>query len=134
MMVNKIKKICSYIALLLVTVSLLAPIFPHPVELSAGVREKLNAYTTHNPIRVDNDAELAAVATSGSGTFLDPYIIEGYLIKGDGAGAGIYIGNTSKYFIIRNCLIQDTTRDHPGAGIHLYKVDNGGISNVVLED
>ncbi|RLF73573.1 MAG: hypothetical protein DRN42_05390, partial [Thermoplasmata archaeon] len=133
-MKEKIMKLRFCVVFLLLT-ALLLPTLPPSLPGSAeGEEGGFRGYVSHNPIRVDNDVELAAVATSGSGTFLDPYIIEGYLIKGNGAGAGIYIGNTTKYFIIRNCLIQDTARDHPGAGIHLYKVDNGGISNVVLED
>jgi hypothetical protein len=38
------------------------------------------SYTYHDPIRIDNDDELAAVANSGTGTANDPYLITGWNI------------------------------------------------------
>ncbi len=62
-------------------------------------------YTSHSPIFVSNDSTLAGVAISGIGTKSDPYILEGWKIITYGVH-GIYIYNTTKYFIIRNCWIE----------------------------
>ncbi|UCC18231.1 MAG: right-handed parallel beta-helix repeat-containing protein [Promethearchaeota archaeon] len=42
---------------------------------------------------------------TGSGTFLDPYVIEDLIIDGGGIGIGIAIGSKKEYFRIENCTI-----------------------------
>ncbi|MHA1944536.1 MAG: right-handed parallel beta-helix repeat-containing protein [Candidatus Hodarchaeales archaeon] len=56
------------------------------------------------PITISSDSELAAVASSGTGTEISPYIMEGLIISTQGV-TGIFIQDTTKYFIIRNCWI-----------------------------
>ena len=64
----------------------------------------------------------------GSGTELDPYIIEDdTFMYSSGAGECIRIFNSRKHFIIRNCTIINS---HPSwAGLHLNNVTNGDILN-----
>lgn len=64
-------------------------------------------YTSHAPIRINSDAEFAALAASdpnvnGTGSALDPFTIEDLNISGAGAGTALYIGNVSSSFIVRN--------------------------------
>jgi parallel beta-helix repeat protein len=61
-------------------------------------------YISHDPITITNNNELAAVANSGSGTALDPYIIADWNITG-ATVYGIYITGITKHFRIENCLI-----------------------------
>ncbi len=63
------------------------------------------SYIFHEPVNVSNDFELATVATSGSGTKLDPYVLQGWNITTNGVH-GISIQHTSAHFIIRNCVIE----------------------------
>ncbi len=65
---------------------------------------------------------------SGSGSQYDPYIIEGWRIVASGASYGIDVENTSKYFVIRNTIVEGAS----GAGIHFYGVENGTIEGCQL--
>ncbi len=90
-------------------------------------------YTVREPIRIDgNDdfaAQVAAEGWPGDGSEGDPYVIEGYEIDGTGYGYGIYIGNTTVHFVVRNCYIHNVTvkdgTQEQNTGIYLYKVQNG---------
>ena len=62
--------------------------------------------------------------TGGSGTAGNPYIIENWAISASGAD-GIYIANTTAYFVIRNCLVENGGGAH--FGIRLSNVRNGRI-------
>jgi parallel beta-helix repeat protein len=86
----------------------------------------LLTYTTHSVIRVNNNAELAAEATSGSGSVDDPYVIEGYNITGSG-GICIFIGNTTAHLIIRDCYLHNA--EGAGDSLKLYKVTNAEVEN-----
>ena len=70
------------------------------------------AYTSHDPIRIENDSDLITQATSeewdGSGTSNDPYVISGYDINATGHGVGIYVGNTTLYLTVNGCQVHDT--------------------------
>jgi len=70
---------------------------------------------------------------SGSGTLLDPYLIEDHIIKMYRRYDGIRIENSdSSYFIIRNCtLTWDTTQTNTLAmtGVYLGNTTNGQIVN-----
>ena len=56
---------------------------------------------------------------TGSGTEGDPYIIENLYIDAQGEGGGMYIRNTDKYFVIRNCWINNSEVIKYGAAIFL---------------
>ena len=63
---------------------------------------------------------------SGSGTFLDPYIIENITIDGGYTDACILIKNShDSYFIIRNCTVYNSGNGVPEGGIVLQDTDNG---------
>jgi len=56
----------------------------------------------------------------GSGTKEDPYIIELYNIRRNQGGVAISISNTTKHFVIRNCILLESSY-----GIKLDNVANG---------
>ncbi|UCC18214.1 MAG: right-handed parallel beta-helix repeat-containing protein [Promethearchaeota archaeon] len=66
---------------------------------------------------------------SGGGNSTHPYIIEDLVIDGGGVGNCILIGNSSDYFIIRNCTLFNSGPDWTDAGIKLMNVENGQIIN-----
>ncbi len=97
----------------------------------------LKALTAHASIRINSDTEFTSAngVIGGTGVKSDPYIIEGWAIDAKGGWAGIYIGNTSSYVIIRNCLIYNATNTTSltygyGSGIALYFAQNIKIENV----
>ncbi|MDI6841143.1 MAG: C25 family cysteine peptidase, partial [bacterium] len=106
---------------------------------------KLNpppAGIVHNPIYIDGNMAFTSEngVVSGSGTKIDPYIIEGWDIDAShGIGptgipdsAGIYIRGTDAYFTIRNCNIHDGGSAY--RGIVLDCVSNGRIEIVKVRD
>ena len=60
---------------------------------------------------------------TGSGTSLDPYIIENLEIDGQGYGSCIHIDNSNIYFVIQNCELFNADE-----AIMLQNVQNGEIS------
>jgi len=60
------------------------------------------SYTDHTPITIANDVDLNTTSTSGNGTSKNTYILEGWNIT-TSATHGIYIHDTTKHFILRNC-------------------------------
>ncbi|MEM3445732.1 MAG: hypothetical protein QW115_07170, partial [Thermoplasmata archaeon] len=61
----------------------------------------------HAPIHINGNGEFTSTngVTGGSGTENDPYIIEGWDIDANGGSYGIWIENTSVYFVIKNCTV-----------------------------
>jgi len=91
------------------------------------------AYILREPIRINSNTEFDNMAQqeswSGTGGYLSPYIIENYEINGHGAPA-LYIGNTSRYFILRYSHLYNLT--HAGGTynrgvVEFYKVQNGEV-------
>lgn len=112
---------------------------------SAGVQSSKAGIST--VIRINSDAEFAYLAAqngwSGNGTANNPYIISGYTIDArvsSGNTDGIYIGNTTVYFVIENNTISNASQNdwengYPynyGDGIMLYNVTHGIVKNNIL--
>jgi parallel beta-helix repeat protein len=91
---------------------------------------QVSAYSPHAPIdiRLNTSFTLANGVTSGSGTQADPYVISGWEILTDTA-EGIYIHETTAYFVIRDVYIHGTGSYY---GIHFGLVTNGAIINCTL--
>ena len=90
---------------------------------------------------------------SGSGTWGDPYLIEDIVIDGEGITNGIEIHNSSVFFKIKNCTINNGAEyglklnnvnnsildniscyDNPSAGISLNYSNNHTISNTIISN
>jgi uncharacterized repeat protein (TIGR02543 family) len=94
------------------------------------------------PIRIRSDDQFTGTngVVSGSGTQADPYIIEGWTIDASSCDTsvwpyikvGIIIDYTSKYFVIRNCTIENA--GEYGAGISLGFLSNGRMENSVVRN
>lgn len=99
------------------------------------VPEETSGYTPHSPIAIDGNLEFTGAngVTGGSGTALDPYIIEGWEINAS-SKTGIEIRNTDSFFVISDVFVHSglngslMTHD----GIYLYNVSNGKIENSTL--
>ena len=66
---------------------------------------------------------------TGSGTFIDPYIIKDLVINGGGMGSCISIKYSNMYFRIENCSLSNAGYNWGDGGIKLYHIDNGQIIN-----
>ncbi len=61
------------------------------------------------PIAIYDESDLQSMALVedcyGSGSSVDPYVLENRTIAWDSAGAAIYIANTTSHLLIRNCTL-----------------------------
>jgi parallel beta-helix repeat protein len=96
------------------------------------------AIMSHDPFRINNNAEFATMAGiegwTGNGLPGSPYIIEGYDINGSGYGYCIYIGNTTDHFMVKESYLHEANGvgSFPyfmNTGIILYNIQNGTITN-----
>lgn len=69
---------------------------------------------------------------TGSGAYSDPYIIEDMYINGGGDGGFIYIKNSIKYFVIRNCWFHYSGSDEFDVGVFTRLTENGTIENNIF--
>ena len=89
-------------------------------------------YVPHTPIKILGDENFTQQngVVSGNGTPSDPYVIEGWEIDANGGAYGIWIENTTSYFVIRNCRILNATDSNAepyGTGIYINHCKNGTI-------
>ena len=90
--------------------------------------------SSHAPIFINGNGDFTSangVNGGGSGTVGNPYIIENYVISASGAN-GITIQNTTAYFIVRNCLVENGGSTYNG--IYLENVANGRIENNICSN
>jgi len=89
--------------------------------------------TPHNPIYIENNDSfnINNGVMAGTGTEDDPYIIENWAICSSTTD-GICVKNTTAYFIVRNCMIENGGKHH--FGIWLGDVVNGRVENCVCEN
>ena len=73
----------------------------------------------------DFDTEHGVIA--GSGTQADPWIIEGWDINANDLGYCIYIGNTTEYFVVRDCYLHHAVGAVVDASF-VYVTNSGLIS------
>ncbi|MEW5936414.1 MAG: NosD domain-containing protein [Candidatus Thermoplasmatota archaeon] len=91
-------------------------------------------YTVSAPFRINSNADFPGIATAGDGSAGNPWIIENYDINGTGYGYCIYIGNTTDYFVVRNCYLHEASGVfswpyYYDTGLTLYNAQNGTIAN-----
>ena len=101
-----------------------------PTASSNRVEEKITLdsdYITHEAISIHSNDDFIEYGFSGSGTKTNPYIIEGYNITVSW-GHCINIFSVSKYFVVRDCLLE-TTDEYDNACIRL--ANSGGYGTIV---
>ncbi len=82
-------------------------------------------YILHPAIEIISDQNFTDYGFNGEGTINDPFIIENYNITTSSSRA-IIIESTTKYFVIRNCLLKAAS-----SGIH---IENIGFANGLIEN
>lgn len=119
-----------------------------PLQASGTeIRESI-LYTSHEPIRINNNTGFIATngVIGGTGAPNDPYLIEGWEINGKGCGYALFIGNTTANFVVRNNKLFDANSSgnsswggskwnfHWDSGIALFNVRNGIIINNTISN
>lgn len=94
-------------------------------------------HALHPPIRIlgNGDFNRQNGVLSGSGTEEDPYLIASLEIDAAGHEFGIYIENTTAYFIIRDSKVFGANQGEGwerASGIQLRNVRNGRIENCAI--
>ncbi len=89
------------------------------------------AYTVHEPILIQGDSDITAAngVTSGHGTQLDPYIIDGWEIDAS-EGNGIDISGTTAWLVIQNVFVHSS----PSYGILISNAQNARITSSILSE
>lgn len=132
---SELKKfICFTLVTLLFISGLAGSVSYHTTKPSKNNEIPSPDYNETTPVRIDNNDELAAFASSGNGSESNPFIIQGYQIDGSGHGYCMYIGNTTHHFVVRDCYLSNATGyfNEPyffESGLELYKVVNGSVIN-----
>jgi parallel beta-helix repeat protein len=107
-------------------------IFILPINISVSVNNN------DSPIHIigNDDFTPGNGVSGGNGTENDPYIIENLTIDGTGLlGSGIFIQDTTAYFIIRNCTITNFFSPSEYCyGIRFINVENGRIENTTTNN
>jgi len=125
-MLNKIIATAIIVGLVLMNVAVIDGMAEdNHQEVMGHIPDPAPMLTTHAPIRINSDSEFNATngVTGGNGTAGNPYIIDNWNINATGAGCGIYVGNTTKYFVIRNCTVYNAS----GYGATTYYYNSGYI-------
>jgi parallel beta-helix repeat protein len=103
-----------------------------------GSRLDPGDYTSHVPIFIDGTSDFAAQGYPGSGTAGDPYVIAGLNITADASMDCIEVFNTTAYFVIRDCYINQmsVSMGVPYSGIRLLDTTQGTIEycTIISED
>jgi len=92
-------------------------------------------YTLHEPILITNDDELAEIASNGTGTENDPFIISGWNFNY--IEEAVFISGTTVYFVIKECLFKSNISYIPDpTGIRLENIANETvkIENNIFQD
>ena len=106
-----------------------------------AVSMNISDYTPISPVFIDdadpnyNWSKTAADNDwcNGSGTWQDPYVIEGVYVDAQGAhDQCIEIWNSDRYFIIRNCWVNFTGPSSLDSGIYMAYTKNGQIINSII--
>ena len=96
----------------------------------------IQVYTLHGAIVIEYDENFTDYGFPGAGTPDDPYRIENYNITVPSDYPILFGGNTSKHFVIQNCLLKSDTN----IGIYLgkyYNMADGTVNilnNVIFTD
>ncbi|MFX0123006.1 MAG: BMP family ABC transporter substrate-binding protein [Candidatus Hodarchaeota archaeon] len=85
-----------------------------------------NSYTSHDPISITNSAQFTMLGFAGTGTWNDPFRIEGLYIF-DTGGTLIEINGITDYYQIRDNLLNGFNT--AGQGMFITNSRNGNISN-----
>jgi len=132
-----IKKGLAFVIIILLISTTLASGINSEVDIQSSIilQQSSTIGDNHPPIYIDGNDNFTSEngVTSGDGTEGNPYIIENWIIFGNGSdGEGIFIINTDAFFVIHNCTVIGffgATNKGWGTGIKFQNVKNGKIES-----
>jgi parallel beta-helix repeat protein len=87
---------------------------------------------TSSPITITGNSDFQYVSERGDGTPGDPWVIEHLDINGSAFSQdGIYVKDTTDYFVISNCRITNTQGGY--SGIYFENVTNGAVVDSLVQ-
>jgi len=97
--------------------------------------QEADALTDHDPIHIVGDTNFTTAngVVSGSGSLGDPYIISGWNISFNNT-TGLMVEQTSKYFVIENLTIMDSSTVNRYSAIKLEYVKYATIRNLSMNN
>jgi parallel beta-helix repeat protein len=115
-----------------IVIGLIATMLMAPAPSIGDVPAQIK-YTVHDPILINDSADLASQAANeswpGDGSQASPYVIRNYSIDASSI-SGIIVFDTDAYFIIENCyLYLGNMGLGTFDGICLWRCSNGTLSN-----
>ena len=105
---------------------------PDGPSLKLSSSAHVPAYESHEPIEIMSDLDFAEQGWPENGTQSDPYVIEGYEIRGQ--YFCIFIRNTSAYFVVSNCFLMLGGPHGNGQGVLCRNVTHGTVQNCIVEE
>lgn len=96
--------LCLVIAALLATMLYLNVLYP----FFSSVRS--DGYIPHGPISITDNQDFVAQGWPGSGTRVNPYVIENLSIEESGYDYCISVENTDAHFVMKNCRLSGSVR------------------------
>ncbi len=87
-----------------------------------GIRLDSEDLTDHVPIFINGTDDFVGQGWPGSGSEVDPFIMEALNITYDIGKVAIHIINTDAYFIVRDCYVNQMSNE---VGIAFHNVSNG---------
>ena len=123
---NYVKKFC-----VILIAALFLGICTNSIVYSYKISYNKCLYLPHSPIYINGNDDFTSEngVTGGSGSYIDPYIIEGWEIDASSM-VGITIRNASVYFEIKNCYIHEGGINNDG--VVFINVTNGTIKNSLI--
>ena len=89
------------------------------------------SYTPHDAIMIMGNADftLANGVTDGTGTAIDPYIIENWEIDATSDMFGVYVYATTAHYIIRNVHVSGSG----SFGVAIYQASHGTVEGCLID-
>ncbi|MFX1512204.1 MAG: right-handed parallel beta-helix repeat-containing protein, partial [Promethearchaeota archaeon] len=91
----------------------------------------------HSPILIDGNTDFMTQASnenwSGDGTFSNPYVIDGLIIRGSTTNIQVSISNTDIHFRIKNCVLSGGETGVRFENVHNAQIINSIIYNNVID-
>ncbi len=97
----------------------------HPIRSTTETISDKPVTIRVGTIGIYANGDFATYASSGNGSASSPWIIENLIVNGNGSGYIFEIDATTDHFIIRHCVLFNTTT----TAVYCFQVDNGAFIN-----
>jgi len=102
------------------------------IETGDDVLKARVSYTPHDAIMIMGDAGFTSAngVTDGTGSAIDPFIIENWEIDASLDGFGVYVYSTTDHYIIRNVHVFGAG----SMGVVMYQAPHGAVEGCLMDN